>query len=1015
MFVTRAAAYRWLLYIFVHLQLTTQSDGNWLKNFAKPKPQLRLMEGVPEHLHNVMPYEQVQFSNPNVSTAYTSSTKFQAAGMGHLYFITNKFIEYILNDQAFPEGFVDVEEDSNTIQVDYLSNDWPKLVSHYWASASVLMAGLVFAVLMPLIGLTLCCCRCAGGCGSRSQPFDAKYDSCRRQFYGIILAALTILISFGVVCTFVSNEYLEDGVKELPVNVKKSLGDTRLFINNTKKEVDNLLVVNFDELEETLSNILEASGEIVKKKLGDVSKASVLSNLTAVVNGLGLIKQDLSNVDLLTRQLQETALQLDTALKESRSYILSKLQSCRQERACRDFLLRYNIQDLSLEANFSQLPNVTASLKNISDLITADIEKEVMKGQQQFEKVKTVIQNAVNDNIPVIKQNIRKVGNAIKENCDKVDKVLDRVDNAIVNSYTPMQKGEGLLKEFSPFRYYVCLGVSITLFLILMCLTLGLFCGFCGSRPEGGYHDDCCNKGTGASYLMMAVWLMFLSSAFLMIISLFYFVTGVTTDRIVCEPLQNPTPSRVLNIVNRLYDVSVIHDQENQPHHMRQKADNIDFNISSIIRDCHRNMSLFQVLKMERLIDLNKVLEYPTEFEIDEHINNLVSKIKLEGEIIILTPEAEKQLIRLAKSPLSNINFPAYTNVLGERITSIDLIQLADALNQTASQLPSSKSDVKFSLVNQGLYLKVHQGQHVAAMLDISQRLESTANQLQEHLRFNHSSLRAAVEHLLIEVEQAQNYLRNEGTTIVTKLAREFGEEFNKHIDQYLQRVVNQVRDDVGKCWPMSQAYNATIVSGCKKILNPYNGFWMSVGICCILFMPIIILCVKLASLYQKSDPYPGPLVEAEYLYDVYTDRENIPLANSNHKKKNVRNKPRKKTSSTPGGGNRSSGIPVGYENMTNPEILANASINENSRHSGHPGHGGSVDYSAHLGRANIAVPATSPSGVLSDTPKPTWDFPNGGPPQYQNPISSEYERPPPYYYPGPSGPPGAPPESQSS
>lgn len=38
---------------------------------------------------------------------------------------------------------------------------------------------------------------------------------------------------------------------------------------------------------------------------------------------------------------------------------------------------------------------------------------------------------------------------------------------------------------------------------------------------------------------------------------------------------------------------------------------------------------------------------------------------------------------------------------------------------------------------------------------------------------------------------------------------------------------------------------------------------------------------------------------------------------------------------------------------------------------------------------------------------RPTWDFPNGGPPHYQNPISSEYERPPPYYYPGPSGPPG--------
>nr|CAD7445726.1 unnamed protein product [Timema bartmani] len=40
-----------------------------------------------------------------------------------------------------------------------------------------------------------------------------------------------------------------------------------------------------------------------------------------------------------------------------------------------------------------------------------------------------------------------------------------------------------------------------------------------------------------------------------------------------------------------------------------------------------------------------------------------------------------------------------------------------------------------------------------------------------------------------------------------------------------------------------------------------------------------------LASLYNKSDPYPGPLVESEYLYDAYADRDNIPLANVHDKK----------------------------------------------------------------------------------------------------------------------------------
>lgn len=56
-----------------------------------------------------------------------------------------------------------------------------------------------------------------------------------KYIYTLLLLINLFYFRFGVVCTFVSNEYLEDGVKELPLNVKKSLNDTRLFINNTKK------------------------------------------------------------------------------------------------------------------------------------------------------------------------------------------------------------------------------------------------------------------------------------------------------------------------------------------------------------------------------------------------------------------------------------------------------------------------------------------------------------------------------------------------------------------------------------------------------------------------------------------------------------------------------------------------------------------------------------------------------------------------------------------------------------
>lgn len=32
-----------------------------------------------------------------------------------------------------------------------------------------------------------CCCRCAGACGGRSQPFDKKHDTCRRVWLGFLL------------------------------------------------------------------------------------------------------------------------------------------------------------------------------------------------------------------------------------------------------------------------------------------------------------------------------------------------------------------------------------------------------------------------------------------------------------------------------------------------------------------------------------------------------------------------------------------------------------------------------------------------------------------------------------------------------------------------------------------------------------------------------------------------------------------------------------------------------------
>ncbi|XP_065214147.1 prominin-like protein isoform X2 [Planococcus citri] len=993
--------------ISVHLLLFTlligEIRGDWLKEyFAKNRNAAKLLEATTEPLNNVLPYEQVQYSYANVSYDYKSSTKFHPRGMAHLYMLTEKFINFIGKDQAFPEGLLEIT-DENTIHVSDVGKDWPILLNHYGIVLAVVVCVVLFATVMPIIGLTFCCCRCVGRCGARSQPFDKRYDPCRRHFYGALLVAVTVLISFGVICAFATNEVLEEGVTNLPKNVRTAFTDTELYINNTKKEINTLLVTNFKELEKTLLNILQASGKIVLDKLTQETNATVLWNLTTIIEGLRIVRNDLTKVNQLTESLHERSSRLDFGLKQIGMKIANDMKQCQRESHCKDFNRRYNANSLSLEANFSRLPNVTAGLQSLSELTAEGIEGEVLKGKKELEKIQAYVQQSVDNNVPLIMENIKKTGAAIETGAQRIIKILDNMNSVIDKSiHKPIGSGEQMISYFSPYRYYVCFAASCTLLIILICLTFGLLCGCCGSRPNSGYSEDCCNKGTGSRYLMLAVWLMFLSSGVLMAVALIYFVGGIMTDKLICHSLKDPHNSRTFHLLDKLSNIERYYKSD----------DSIEMepvNLRTIIRSCHHNLSLYEVLQLEKRIDISEVAGYSQKFGIHDRIKELVNNIKLDYDINIITQDAQLLLMKLSQSKLNEISFMNFNNVVSEKITSIDLTQLAKAIEDTANKLPPSYLNVTYSLHNTAMYLETHQ-KEVAEMVSITKELETTSRQLQEHLKFNHTSLKQAIESLTLKVEIAQENLKRQGRTIVNRLAKEFGNEFTNHIEDYLRKAVSRTKHDIGRCWPVSQAYNATVVAGCSRILSPFNGFWMSLGSAVLLFIPAIIISVLLANLYQKSDPYPGPLVEAEYLYDIYTgERDNIPLASAHDKKKKKNNR-------------------RAYDDCcsSNPHS-ANHNLNNNasSSHSSAT----NVDRARSRHHAVSAVPPLgSPPNVVNSVAlnaagpvssnqsnenrfdeiasKQRWDFSgNMNAPNFQsNPTqTNEYERPPPYYYPGPT------------
>ncbi|RVE44153.1 hypothetical protein evm_011200 [Chilo suppressalis] len=311
---------------------------------------------------------------------------------------------------------------------------------------------------------------------------------------------------------------------------------------------------------------------------------------------------------------------------------------------------------------------------------------------------------------------------------------------------------------------------------------------------------------------------------------------------------------------------------------------------------------------------------------------------------------------------------------LETNMTSLSLESLASQLDSTAAAVEKQTgySQVAPELRRAAATLRSLHQTTVEPLLQDTATLQETATKLRDGLRFNHTSLKEAISYLMYETSQAEQFLNTQGPELVQNISREISGVVSSLVDQYANRVRTAASQHVGRCGPLSHAYNATRDSFCRKILMPTNGYWMSLSWCLALFVPLMVVARRLARLYRHVDPYPGPLVEAEYLYDAYADRDNVPLANAYKAEKRA------------GRGRRAGAGEAGE-----------------GRGGAGPGAGGGA---AAGGAGPGPGPALAPpldahhARRYNDMAPKHWEE---GPPRYHGPT--EYERPPPYYYPGPN------------
>lgn len=131
-----------------------------------------------------------------------------------------------------------------------------------------------------------------------------------------------------------------------------------------------------------------------------------------------------------------------------------------------------------------------------------NITKNIQDGVKILDDIQTQINDRLTDGLDEASAQIKEAAKIINENLDTITSAVNDVTTQIDSATNPVLDSlRSAINENGDRRYYVGLTVSCVLLLVTVCIVFGLICGVCGKRPDG-YSDNCCNKGTGSSFLL---------------------------------------------------------------------------------------------------------------------------------------------------------------------------------------------------------------------------------------------------------------------------------------------------------------------------------------------------------------------------------------------------------------------------------------------------------------------------------------------------------------------------------
>uniref|UniRef100_A0A3Q3M9P3 Prominin 1a n=1 Tax=Mastacembelus armatus TaxID=205130 RepID=A0A3Q3M9P3_9TELE len=751
---------------------------------------------------------------------YETLAHYEPGPIGILFHMLHTFL-YAVQPNAFPQG-----KQPGPVSQANGSHIPPEnivltLQAIYYEIGFLVCAavGLLFMVLMPVVGLFFCMCRCCDNCGGEMHQRQRKNADCRRGLLGTLLFSTSLAITIGVLCAYAANQNLSSQVKNIRRLVNTNMRDLHTFANDTP------MVRNAFPFIDLMLCFFPDIGPLLGGRIHHQLDKEVHPALDRVLNMAGAMretKEALENVSVSLEVLQEGTGKLNFNLSLIRTNINQTLNDpgCHDEASdattvqlCRN--IRQSLSQLQISANFTRVQNLITKLRFLPQGYASLNNTPNMV----FEQTGGVVESKC------IKNLMDGIGNNISRFSKKfpVQRCLSDFTIFINHAHAKIEDYYPEIDKMDFYRWIGCIALCCMVVLVLAFNYLGLLCGTLGYDKHASPTTRGCISNTGGTMLMAGVGFSFIFSWVLMGVVTIIFLAGGNMEKLVCEPFHTKELFKVVDtphLVNPEWKNFI-------PGYMYNDSD-LELTTESLYRQVR--LSLFMYFG-------------------DSVVSATFQSIKIDlKDITLLEEEGKQNLVDFSEAGLSEINYADYLEEVNKGVTAVDLRSFVRELEAQTDLMP--RGPLQSALKGYAGTLRQIHSQQIIPM----EQATSALNQSMRFLERTASDLPNKVLAVIDGVEAAQYLVSHNATYLVSQETKKYTATIVGYFQQYIDWVKTSLATEVAPCKPFSNILDTAEIITCSFLVDSMNTFWMGLGCSTLFLLPSIILAVKLAKYYRRMD-----------------------------------------------------------------------------------------------------------------------------------------------------------------